>query len=130
MSNPASSVRLVSIWLTFLCGTLPVHAVVPFTTVALSSQPALNSPAAGGGPVDDSAVFGNGFGPPSIDGIGHVAFVATVTGLNVTADVNDTGIWTDVPGSGNASGLHVVARADSTVPGGAGLRYGNFLAQI
>ncbi len=129
------STKLLLCAIGVILSTPAVHAVVPFTTVAVTGQPALDSGlviiGTGGGTPDPGPVFASGFGPPSIDGSGHVAFVGTITGSGVTVNVNDTGIWTNVPGKGfkiglALNGLHVVARADSAVPGNSTLKYSKF----
>lgn len=132
MLTPSHFPRMALVLAVVGGSSIPARAVVPFTTVALTGQPALGTigvlPPGGVLAADSSPVFASAFGPPCIDGSGHVAFVATITGSGVTTNVNDTGIWTNVPGKIKILqlGLRVVARADDALPGASALKYAKF----
>ena len=76
---------------------------ITFRTVALTGDPAPGTP-----PDVDFSLF---FRDPVIDGAGHSAFIARLTGPDV-GDSNDDGIWTEGSGS-----LALLTREGDQAPG-------------
>ena len=76
---------------------------ITFRTVALTGDPAPGTPL----DVDFSLFFGD----PVIDGAGHSAFMARLTGPDVGA-TNDDGLWSEGSGS-----LALLAREGNQAPG-------------
>jgi hypothetical protein len=67
----------------------------------------------------------NGFSAPMLNGEGHLAFAATLTGGSVTTS-NDAGIWSNSSGT-----LNLVAREGSSVPGlDPGVNFGTFADNV
>ncbi len=76
---------------------------ITFRIVALTGNPAPGTP-----PDVDFSLF---FGDPVIDGAGHCAFMARLTGPDVGAS-NDDSLWSEGPGS-----LALLTREGNQAPG-------------
>ncbi len=76
---------------------------ITFRTVALTGDPAPGTP--------PDVEFSTFFGDPVIDGAGHSAFIARLTGPEV-GDSNDNGLWSEGTGS-----LALLVREGNQAPG-------------
>ena len=92
------------------------------TPVALIGDPVPGAGAGGTFAIPTEAVF-KSFKDPVTDPSGHVAFIATMTGVGVTA-ANDT----VVVSNGRTGTLEVIAREGFDAPGAAGTRFSAFLS--
>lgn len=98
-----------------LAGAEQVRGAVPVRTVALTSQPAPDTPSGVTFSGFVTAEPSRGFVNPMIDDHGRVALLASLAGPSVTIGVNSQGIWVERGALGG--GLAKVARLGEPVPG-------------